>query len=109
VCREPTKAQKGILGDLSSYYGEKIKFIKNYKRENSEKTLNLVSMYNTTCDTLKEIFSGENVNIYNFEKIETIETSNKSFIFMESLLEENRYLKYLLSDSKCIFLNYKHN
>ena len=109
VCREPTKAQKGILGDLSIYYGEKIKFIKKYKRNNSDKTLNLVSMYNTTCETLKEIFSGETINIYNYEKIETIDTSNKSFIFMESLSEENRYLKYLLSDSKCIFLNYKHN
>ena len=54
---EPTKAQKGILGDLS-IYGEKIKFIKNYKKETGENILNLVSMYNTTCETLKDIFSG---------------------------------------------------
>ena len=46
---------------------------------------------------------------YSYKKLETLETSGKTFIFMEGLTEENKYLKYLLSNSKCIFLNYKHN
>lgn len=107
VCREVTRVQKGILGELSSYYGNKIKFIQNFTCDNGDSKRNIVSKFATTRETLSEIFKGD--NIYSYENIETLETHGKTFIFMESLTEENRYLKYLLGDSKCIFLNYKHN
>ncbi len=93
--------------ELSSYYGNKIKFIQNYTNDNGDRKRNIVSKFDTTRETLSEIFKGD--NIYSYENIETLETYGKTFIFMESLTEENRYLKYLLGDSKCIFLNYKHN
>ena len=82
-------------------------FAVNYTNDNEDRKRNIVSKFATTRETLSEIFKGD--NIYSYENIETLETYGKTFIFMESLTEENRYLKYLLGDSKCIFLNYKHN
>ena len=109
ICREPTKAQKGVIGDLTSYEGKKIKFIKDFFRENKEGDIIIVSKYCNTRETLNEIFSEQKMKSYSYKKLETLETSGKTFIFMEGLTEENKYLKYLLSNSKCIFLNYKHN
>lgn len=109
ICREPTKAQKGVIGDLTNYEGKKIKYIKDFFRENKEEDTIIVSRYCNTRETLNEIFSEQKMKSYSYKKLETLETSGKTFIFMEGLTEENKYLKYLLSNSKCIFLNYKHN
>ena len=65
----------------------------------------MVSQYRQTIETLREVFDKNVDNIISYNELEEIDTNQKTFIFLESLNDENKYVKYFTSGSKCVFLN----
>ena len=105
ICREKTCAQQGIIGEAKDITGDKITFIKDLLSKGNNSNNYLVSQYRQTIETLREVFDKNVDNIISYNELEEIDTNQKTFIFLESLNDENKYIKYFTSGSKCIFLN----
>lgn len=105
ICREKTCAQRGIIGEAKDITGDKITFIKDLFSKGNNSNNYLVSQYRQTIETLREVFDKNMDNIISYNELEEIDTNQKTFIFLESLNDENKYIKYFTSGSKCIFLN----
>lgn len=108
LCRETTCAQHGIIGELKEQLGEKVSFIRDYINKNQDiNTIHLVSEYNETVETLNNIFKERKISSITFSQLEKIDSREKTFIFLESLNDENKYIKYFTGGSKCIFLSFR--
>ena len=108
LCREATCPQHGVIGELKEQYGEKVAFIKDCIKKNRDSNLiYLVSEYTETVETLNNIFTESKISSISFSQLEKLDNSNKTFIFLESLNDENKYIKYFTGGSKSIFLSFK--
>ena len=107
LCRTHTGVCKAVFNDKSHYHGKKIKFINDYLLKNKNFGITLISKFEKTRNTLKEIFRGrEEIIIQDHSYIEN-NIDNNTIFFMEQLDERDKYLKYLINNNKSFSLTLK--
>ena len=105
LCRTFTKPHKGILDEMTSYYGKKLKYLMNLI--DIEQNIVVTSRYTETIKSLIDL----GINTLTYTDLEENEYKNKfdTIVFMESLNNEDDYIQYFVNDKKKIYLDYKHN
>jgi hypothetical protein len=107
LCRTTTGVCHAVFNDISDYYGKKIKFIQNFLTKNKNFDIVIISKFEKTRNTLKDIFKDKKeVSIQDYKYIENNINSNTIF-FMEELGERDKYLKYLIGSNKSFSLSLK--
>ena len=107
LCRTTTGVCHAVFNDISDFYGKKIKFINDFLIKNKNLEVTIISKFEKTRNTLREIYmNNEEITIEDYKYIEN-NIDNNTIFFMEELGEEYKYLKYLIGSNKSFSLALK--
>lgn len=107
LCRTTTEVCHAVFNDISDYYGKKIKFINGFLIKNKNFDIVVISKFEKTRNTLKDIFRDkQGISIEDYKYIEN-NINNNTIFFMEELGERDKYLKYLIGNNKSFSLALK--
>ena len=93
-----------VFNDISDYYGKKINFIQNFLIKNKNFDIVIISKFEKTENTLREIFRDKKKYLLKTINILKIILIVILFFFMEELGERDKYLKYLIGSNKSFSL-----